>query len=88
MHVGLIRFRASKGTKAFISAWESALDADAKLWDQYGFINTVKQGGTQLHPNISRVFLAFGGKATLGILPVASFCNGDNYFVQHLYEVS
>ncbi|CAI5476557.1 unnamed protein product [Closterium sp. Yama58-4] len=87
-NIGILHFRPTDPAKRFARAWAEQLAADAKVWDQNGFNDLMRQKlGPDVNPDAhDNVFWAFDGSLKLGILPVALFCSGHTYFVQHLYR--
>ncbi|GJP48131.1 hypothetical protein CLOM_g7409 [Closterium sp. NIES-68] len=87
-NIGILHFRPTDPAKHFARAWAEQLAGDSKLWDQRGFNDLMRQKlGPDVHPEGNdNVFWAFDGTLKLGILPVALFCSGHTYFVQHLYR--
>ena len=82
-------FRHSEHTKALIDAWNEALEADPKLWDQEAFNRLVRADWMpfSVHPDNPRLFHGAGKTLWVGILPVATFASGHTFFVQDLWEV-
>ncbi|CAI5935012.1 unnamed protein product [Closterium sp. NIES-64] len=87
-NIGILHFRPTDPAKRFARAWAEQLALDAKVWDQNGFNDLMRQKlGPDVNPDAhDHVFWAFDGSLKLGILPVALFCSGHTYFVQHLYR--
>ncbi|CAI7875461.1 unnamed protein product, partial [Closterium sp. NIES-54] len=87
-NIGILHFRPTDPARRFARAWAEQLAADAKVWDQNGFNDLMRQKlGPDVNPDAKdNVFWAFDGSLKLGILPVALFCSGHTYFVQHLYR--
>ncbi len=81
--------RHSTWTHQFVNHWSEMLIRSPKANDHVLFNDLMKIGWdpNNLHPGSDRLVLAHGGNLTLGVLPVASFCNGHTYFIQKLYEV-
>ncbi|GJP56702.1 hypothetical protein CLOM_g15757 [Closterium sp. NIES-68] len=87
-NIGILHFRPTDPAKRFARAWAEQLAGDSKIWDQNGFNDLMRQKlGPDVNPEGNdNVFWAFDGTLKLGILPVALFCSGHTYFVQHLYR--
>ncbi|CAI5503493.1 unnamed protein product, partial [Closterium sp. Naga37s-1] len=87
-NIGILHFRPTDPARRFARAWAEQLALDAKVWDQNGFNDLMRQKlGPDVNPDAhDNVFWAFDGSLKLGILPVALFCSGHTYFVQHLYR--
>ncbi|CAI5486608.1 unnamed protein product, partial [Closterium sp. Naga37s-1] len=87
-NIGILHFRPTDPAKRFARAWAEQLALDGKVWDQNGFNDLMRQKlGPAVNPDAhDHVFWAFDGSLKLGILPVALFCSGHTYFVQHLYR--
>ena len=50
MNIGLLYFRHSPNTTAFINAWAAALEADPSVWDQNQFNWLAHQALTPFRP--------------------------------------
>ena len=46
MNIGVMYFRHGVGTRALLKAWDDAIQADDKYWDQNAFNDLVKKGHT------------------------------------------
>ena len=80
----------SNRTMAFVAEWVVRLDADPKAWDQHMY-NVLGRSGfdhKKTHESNDRLFYGWNGQLVIGILPIASFCSGHTFHVQHLPEVS
>jgi len=75
-----------------IAHWKSLCEENPTLWDQNLFKDVFKIGrlrftekeGVPAAARKKRLFLGYNGTIQIGILPVATFCGGHTYFVQHM----
>lgn len=87
---GVVFFRHSADTAAFLDGWDAALRGNASASEQEAFSAVVRRPPAKppmVHPANPHVFLAAGHSLPFGVLPVAGFLNGHTYFVQRLHEV-
>jgi hypothetical protein len=90
MNIGIMYFRWSENTVRFVSSWLNLIVKKTELWDQLAFNDLARAGWdpyVKLHPNNKRVFLGYNGTVYVGVLPVALFAGGHNFYIQRLHEV-
>jgi len=63
------------------------IEKDDKIWDQNAFNDLKgKDNSCQYQPDGTGLAKgAYGGKATIGVLPVAQFSNGHTFYVQRTH---
>ena len=81
-NIGIFLWRPSEVSKKFAQEWKKQLLEDEKIWDQNGFNDLMRMRRGPSVEGGNRLFYAYDGNLTLGILPVSIFCSGHTYFVQ------
>ena len=89
-NIGIMWFRSTRGSQQLTEEWVKRIEADDKLWDQNAF-NDLKAlaGACQYVPDGSGLTdTAYGGRVTMGVLPVAQFSNGHTFYAQRLHTAN
>ena len=89
-NIGIMWFRSTRGSQQLTQEWVKRIEADDKLWDQNAF-NDLKAlaGACQYVPDGSGLTdTAYGGRVTMGVLPVAQFSNGHTFYAQRLHTAN
>ena len=86
-NIGIMWFRPTRGSQQLTEEWVRRIEADDKLWDQNAF-NDLKAlaGACAYRPDGTGLTdTAFGGRVTMGTLPVSQFSNGHTFYAQRLH---
>lgn len=86
-NIGMMWFRPTRGSQQLTREWVRRIEADDKLWDQNAF-NDLKAlaGACAYAPDGTGLTdTTFGGRVTMGTLPVSQFSNGHTFYAQRLH---
>ena len=86
-NIGMMWFRPTRGSQQLTREWVRRIEADDKLWDQNAF-NDLKAlaGACAYSPDGTGLTdTTFGGRVTMGTLPVSQFSNGHTFYAQRLH---
>lgn len=73
-------------TLPLIVEWTDVITNDEQIWDQNAFNQLFKRGLKHKQEDHKHLFLAYDGTLRAGILPVALFSSGHNFFVQRMHK--